>query len=721
MNIDAYFKKITNSNRWMSFIESTAKGLQVNLSFLLSDGRLIEAPNSCPICLIPYSPLTNGDIDRVLKLANGDTDHIITIKGHEAIILLTDGGIPFIVRDCEACTETGVLSLEKRALIAKKLINSFYTALAEGFQGGNRAIELSTLRHMNHIILSLFQGKEDAAERSFDLILSALIIILDAQGSWLELYDHSTHQTIYKGDKQAVINYLNSGQGSPGFSVEVSTNEIKGRLGVLAPVLIDQAMELLPLMAQEVAIVVEIDNLFRLFHKRMIRVLEAIDSGIVVLDKKRTVSYVNLPFEQLMGISTIDIVGKSDAFINGPWTPYIKSGIDQQIEGKVEVLNLLKKQICIDWQVSPLIEDKSVQGWIIFIKDRTDYYRWQEEVRKAERLANTTAMVGSLAHELRNPLSAAKGLLQLTRQKGDTHGSGGYIDLVQKEIDRVTTLLNEFLLLGKPAEKLEEPVQLSSLLRELVPILESEAFNYGSELIIDIQSEPFLRADPGQLTQVIMNLVRNAAQAAGEQGKIFVSLHEKGQKVFITIWDTGPGIDPAIMDNLFRPFFTTKERGTGLGLSIVQAIIHNHGGDIVVKNAQEGGAIFQAILPSYINVTSIQVDVLMIVKDRMIKYPSEQAVREAGLNIITADSLEQGIGLLENFPPKILVIDNCFLDHKDNLKLFKQHSKNSKIVIIGEPCLPDILEDAAYISKNPLNYTRLVSQLKLGLTRVIEQ
>lgn len=607
--------KIFSSNRWLSFLESTANGLQINLSFLLSEFERIEASDICPLCHNHYLPLTNNDNLEAYKLAPDGLTEFVTENGDSAISLIIDGGIPLIIRGCPCCKEAGKFSLMDRAQIAQKLLNSFYIALSEGFEGGSRAIENSTLRHMNHIILSLFQGKEDAAERSFDLILSALIIILDAQGSWLELNDPLNSQVIYKGDQQVINNYLDIGIESTGVSVDIVNNGIKGRIGVFAPADIKQANQLLPLMAQEAAIVIEIDNLFKLFHKRLIRILEAIDSAIVVVDKKGILSYANSPFQQLTGIPNIEIIGKQFDFITGPWTPYIKSAISERIEGKVDILRLNNQQVCIDWQVCPLIEDEIVQGWIIFIKDRTDYYRWQEEIKKAERLGITSSLVGSLAHELRNPMSAAKALLQIAQKKGDVRGAEGYFDLVNKEIDRMTRLLNEFLLLGKPAEKHDEPLQLALLIEELLPLLEAEACNYGSELQINIKYNSLIKADPGQITQVLMNLICNAAQAAGESGRIVLSLHEIEETAVLTIKDSGPGIDPKIRDSLFMPFFTRKERGTGLGLPVVQAIVHNHGGDILVENAKEGGAVFKVILPSYKNSINKGVDVLIIVKD----------------------------------------------------------------------------------------------------------
>lgn len=226
MNINAQLTKIVNSNRWLSFLESTAKGLQLNLSCVLSGSDLITASKACPVCLTPYNNLTAGDVQKVIEVAKADRKEFNTEEGDTAIIVSLDEGILFVIRDCPLCAETGHLPLDNRAQIARNIIHSFYNALAEGFQGGSRAIELSTLRHINQIILSLFQGKEDAAERSFDLILSALIIILEAQGSWLELNSTSLPQFLSKGDRQAIADYLKIGHDSTSICVEVSNSGI---------------------------------------------------------------------------------------------------------------------------------------------------------------------------------------------------------------------------------------------------------------------------------------------------------------------------------------------------------------------------------------------------------------------------------------------------------------------------------------------------------------
>ena len=134
-----------------------------------------------------------------------------------------------------------------------------------------------------------------------------------------------------------------------------------------------------------------------------------------------------------------------------------------------------------------------------------------------------------------------------------------------RELDRVNRLLNEFLLLGRPAELDPEPLDLQAFLQELRPLLEGEAVLSGVELQMNLEPVPPVAADPGQLTQVVLNLVRNAVEAAGQRGLVRLILRGAGDNVTFSVHDNGPGLTPEVRERLFQPFFTTKERGTGLG------------------------------------------------------------------------------------------------------------------------------------------------------------
>ncbi len=362
----------------------------------------------------------------------------------------------------------------------------------------------------------------------------------------------------------------------------------------------------------------------------------------------------------------------------------------------------------MDWQLYPLCDGEEPLGWLVVADNRTDYYHWQKTGQQAERMANTSAMVGSLAHELRNPLSAAKGLLQLVGRKRDPEKIAGYSNLIIRELDRATRLLNEFLLLGKTSEKTGEPLDLLVFLQELLPLLKGEADGSTIDFAHELEAVPPVFADQGQLTQVVLNLMRNAVEAAGDQGRIILRLRNLGDYVIFEIEDNGPGLPQDVLSEIFRPFFTTKERGTGLGLAVSQAIIHNSGGQITASNVNDGGARFSIKLPSYI--CSDRVDIVIAIKDEMLRFPVEYTLRAAGFRIVPTPAVEGVLPLAEKYTPAVVIMEQA------NLSVHIAESVSAAwpgvtLMAIGDTGSLQALDDVIFVPK-PLDYARLVSQVR---------
>jgi len=627
-----YNQLLFEADKWLNFLKSLAAGLRVQIVLVLPDGRDFQAMVNCSSCQSPVPQLTTTDKNIALANDGDNLKEFKTASGLPVVALPLQEGACVVLYDYLINGEAEGLSLLERAVIAHELLHSFLNCFNESSRGGQRAIELSFLRKMNHIVLALFQGDESAASRAFDLILSAVIILLDAQGSWLELEQGASAKLFVKGDEEAVALYLEKQAGQAEVIEIFSIGEQRGRLGVLAPVDSNQAVAFLPLMAQECSIIIEIDHLFKLLHNQLARVLGAVGSAVLLVDSRGNISYANKAAEGLFEQPVLSLVGSPIASFSGPWTAFMQKGVKKHGGEKMDPYWQHDGRKWVDWQVSPLLEEEKLEGWVILADDRTDYYRWQEVARQSERISITGTMVGSLAHELRNPLSAAKGMLQLMGRKREPEKVRSYADLILQELDRVTKLLNEFLLLGRPADIASEPLDLAVFLQELVPLLEGEAVVTGGELTMDIEMVPLIQADPGQLTQVVLNLCRNAIEAVEENGQVVISLQLEGDWVALSVQDNGSGLKPEIMDKLFQPFFTNKKRGTGLGLPVVQAIVHNHGGQIIADNAPGGGAVFTVLLPVNLDRgDTSREDVMVLLEDRTIRYPVEQALRTAGL------------------------------------------------------------------------------------------
>ncbi|MFB6365612.1 ATP-binding protein [Paenibacillus elgii] len=239
-------------------------------------------------------------------------------------------------------------------------------------------------------------------------------------------------------------------------------------------------------------------------------------------------------------------------------------------------------------------EDERIVGAYIIFKDVTNLRSLEEQVQRSDRLAMIGQIAAGTAHEIRNPLTSIKGFLQVLRKTFQEQGmerEDGYTVVMLKEINRINELVNEFLLLGKPKHVTYGEVDISEVLRDILPIINNEAILH--RVVVQYESLyglPYVVADREMLKQVFLNIGKNGIEAMGEGGILTISekLDVEGRSVNIEIHDTGPGIPAYVIDKIFDPFFTTKAEGTGLGLSVCHRIIHDIGGHIRVSSKGYG-------------------------------------------------------------------------------------------------------------------------------------
>ncbi|WP_274364037.1 ATP-binding protein [Paenibacillus thermotolerans] len=252
---------------------------------------------------------------------------------------------------------------------------------------------------------------------------------------------------------------------------------------------------------------------------------------------------------------------------------------------------------------SSLLKDRlgrTVGAYVMF-KDVTNLRSLEQQVQRSDRLAMIGQIAAGTAHEIRNPLTSIKGFLQVLKNTLRDNGmekEHGYSEIMLGEIDRINELVNEFLLLSKPRNVSLTKVNVASVIREILPIINNEAIlhnvmvQYASSLDM-----PYIVADSELLKQVFINICKNGIEAMTDGGTLTITekLDEEDQRVNILIQDTGPGIPAFLIDKIFDPFFTTKEEGTGLGLSVCQRIIHDIGGTIRVSSKGYGTAFIVSV------------------------------------------------------------------------------------------------------------------------------
>lgn len=230
-------------------------------------------------------------------------------------------------------------------------------------------------------------------------------------------------------------------------------------------------------------------------------------------------------------------------------------------------------------------------GAYIIFKDVSNLRSLEEQVMRSDRLAMIGQISAGTAHEIRNPLTSIKGFLQILNNSLRNKGMDKehqYTEIMLDEIDRINNLVSEFLLLSKPKDTSLSKVDFSTVIREILPIINNEALLYNVTVQYETKYNlPFVLADRELLKQVCLNISKNGIEAMGDGGGILTLIEnvdtEQG-RVYIDIHDTGPGIPAFLIDKIFDPFFTTKEKGTGLGLSVCQRIIHDMGGSIRVSS-----------------------------------------------------------------------------------------------------------------------------------------
>jgi len=234
------------------------------------------------------------------------------------------------------------------------------------------------------------------------------------------------------------------------------------------------------------------------------------------------------------------------------------------------------------------------------VKELTDA---QKRLIEQEKFRSLGEMTANIAHEIKNPLVIIGGFAKRLAKKMQSDGAEDkYLDIILKEVNRLEVILNEILHYVKESPSISETCNINELLDDILYLLTSDAS--WEKIVITREYDttlPPLSCDSQQMKQVFINILVNAYEAMGGRGNVTVktarALYNDRTFISVSITDTGGGINPAIIDNIFNPFFTTKEQGSGLGLAISHKIITNHQGHIHIENSVGKGVTFIVYLP----------------------------------------------------------------------------------------------------------------------------
>lgn len=230
------------------------------------------------------------------------------------------------------------------------------------------------------------------------------------------------------------------------------------------------------------------------------------------------------------------------------------------------------------------------------LKRQTQLERSENEAQKLELIGTLAA---STAHEIRNPLTGISGFIQLLQKKYKGEEDQLYFSIIEQEIKRINQIVSEFLVLGKPTAEKWELNSLQDIIGEIMPIIYSEGNLYNVEVELQYLTEqPLLvKCTKDHIKQVILNVAKNGLESMPEGGKLTISLGALDKKAIIKVVDNGEGISQEMLDHIFLPFVTSKEKGTGLGLVVCKRIVLMYGGSIHIESEVRRGTEVTITLP----------------------------------------------------------------------------------------------------------------------------
>jgi len=343
----------------------------------------------------------------------------------------------------------------------------------------------------------------------------------------------------------------------------------------------------------------------RVVHERIV---ESIRSGLITTDLDGNIYTFNAAATEITGYRLDELQGKPISTIFGDIREQTDLSLSAAGNGEqlprfeTDLLTPEGFAVRIGFSVSLLFsEENEASGLIITFQDLTEIRSMEESVRRKDRLAAVGRVAAGLAHEIRNPLGAMRGAIQVLESNTDrTPVQTGLMDIVLKESDRLNSIITNFLSYARPAAVDFAETDVAEAIKDTLTLLQhSPDVQENHILKDDIGSDPIIiSADSAQLKQIFWNLARNAIQAMPDGGELSVSLSSiPNNRIRIIFEDTGKGMSREQVEQLFEPFSNSTSGGTGLGLSIVYQIVKDHNGAINVRSLEGKGTTITVELP----------------------------------------------------------------------------------------------------------------------------
>lgn len=333
-------------------------------------------------------------------------------------------------------------------------------------------------------------------------------------------------------------------------------------------------------------------------------VLDAIPAAALVADDAGRVAMLNRPAENLFALTHPAVLGRP--------LPSLAAGLDWlgqalpsgiAVVGQEADLAAGDRTVSVLVDVTPLSPAEKPGGALVIFRENKGARESGRRYEQLESLAGIGEIAAGAIHEIRNPLTSISGFIQLIRGRAARQTDQTLLDyctLIAEEIVHINGILSDFLTLAKSPGTKFAAVDIGQLVRDVRGLMYGEAILSRIAIVARLPVEPLEVCGNGdKIKEVLINLLRNAFHAMPNGGEVTITAAADGGAVRVAVADTGLGMPAAIIAEIFKPFYTTKETGTGLGLAICRRIMHEHRGEITVSSEEGQGAVFTLTFPRF--------------------------------------------------------------------------------------------------------------------------
>lgn len=330
--------------------------------------------------------------------------------------------------------------------------------------------------------------------------------------------------------------------------------------------------------------------------EELYRQLVELSPDVIVVHHKGKIVFINKAAAELYGVKNPeDLLGRNILdFVHPDQQKEVVTRVqDMLLKNKgvpvIEETFLKKDGTVIDVEVSAApLTFKGKPAIQVVIRDITKHKQMSKEMSRLERLNLIGEMAASIGHEIRNPMTTVRGFLQMLLDKDSCAPYKHYFNVMIQELDRANSVITEFLSLARSRAVYLKPQNLNSILKTLSPLITADALNANKFVKEELGNVPDILLDEKEICQLILNLTCNGLEATAPGGSITIKTYTESDEVVLLVRDDGSGIDPAIVDKLGTPFFTTKDSCTGLGLAMCYSIASRHNAIIKIETSPNG-------------------------------------------------------------------------------------------------------------------------------------